>query len=202
MRHIDVLIKRYPCLEQNKTQIEAAVNAIVKMHVDGGKLLLCGNGGSASDCDHISGELLKGFLSKRPVNKEALPHLSEDMLKNLQGGIAAVPLPQLSGIITAFSNDVSPEMIFAQCTFALAKKNDVLMGLSTSGNSKNVVNAAKTAKAMGLVCIALTGESGGELKNICDITINVPQTETFKVQELHLPVYHAICAQCEEIIFG
>ena len=202
MKHIDNLIERYPSLGCVKDEIVKAVEIIVNMHNFGGKLLLCGNGGSAADCEHISGELLKGFLSKRPTTCEELPGLEPEIVSCLQRGIAAVPLSSLSALSTAFLNDVSPENTFAQLVYALSKKNDVVLGLSTSGNSGNVLNALKTAKALGLTTIAFTGMSGGKLLSVADVTIRVPETETYKVQELHLPVYHAICAEVESILFG
>lgn len=194
MKHIDTLISRYPVLAPLRESIVQAVKMIEDMHFSGGKLLLCGNGGSAADCEHISGELLKGFLLPRPQ------HISG--FEKLQGGIAAIPLPSLSALISAFSNDVAPELVYAQLTNVLAVENDVLFCISTSGNSKNVVLAAHLAKIKNIKTIALTGRDGGELKQLCTACICVPETETFKVQELHLPVYHAICAQCEEDIFG
>ncbi len=194
MKHIDTLISRYPVLAPLRESIVQAVKMIEDMHFSGGKLLLCGNGGSAADCEHISGELLKGFLLPRPQ------HISG--FEKLQGGIAAIPLPSLSALISAFSNDVAPELVYAQLTNVLAAENDVLFCISTSGNSKNVVLAAHLAKIKNIKTIALTGRDGGELKQLCTACICVPETETFKVQELHLPVYHAICAQCEEDIFG
>ena len=194
MKHIDTLISRYPVLVPLRESIVQAVKMIEDMHFSGGKLLLCGNGGSAADCEHISGELLKGFLLPRPQ------HISG--FEKLQGGIAAIPLPSLSALISAFSNDVAPELVYAQLTNVLAVENDVLFCISTSGNSKNVVLAAHLAKIKNIKTIALTGRDGGELKQLCTACICVPETETFKVQELHLPVYHAICAQCEEDIFG
>lgn len=194
MKHIDTLISRYPVLVPLRESIVQAVKMIEDMHFSGGKLLLCGNGGSAADCEHISGELLKGFLLPRPQ------HISG--FEKLQGGIAAIPLPSLSALISAFSNDIAPELVYAQLTNVLAAENDVLFCISTSGNSKNVVLAAHLAKIKNIKTIALTGRDGGELKQLCTACICVPETETFKVQELHLPVYHAICAQCEEDIFG
>ena len=194
MKHIDTLISRYPVLAPLRESIVQAVKMIEDMHFSGGKLLLCGNGGSAADCEHISGELLKGFLLPRPQ------HISG--FEKLQVGIAAIPLPSLSALISAFSNDVAPELVYAQLTNVLAAENDVLFCISTSGNSKNVVLAAHLAKIKNIKTIALTGRDGGELKQLCTACICVPETETFKVQELHLPVYHAICAQCEEDIFG
>lgn len=202
MNHMDRLFWRYPALEACRADIEAAANAIVAMHRAGGKLLLCGNGGSAADCEHISGELLKGFLLSRPLSADELSSLDSDIREKLQRGVAAIPLPSLTALATAFSNDVSPENVFSQLVFALGRKNDVFLGISTSGNAENVFRAAKTAKAMGILTVALTGNTGGELAGICDISIKSPECETFKIQELHLPIYHAICAQVEEILFG
>ena len=202
MEQINILIKRYPALLAYKNEIEATVNCIVSMHQNGGKLLLCGNGGSAADCEHISGELLKGFLLPRPLRTDQLCGIEEPIRLSLQQGIAAIPLPSFIALNTAFSNDVSPENAFAQLVFALGKSNDVLLCISTSGNAKNVCNAAKTAKALGIKTVALTGASGGELSKLCDIKIKAPEYDTFKIQELHLPIYHAICAEVEEILYG
>ena len=202
MNCIEKIINENPALAPCREAMEAITNAIVSMHGCGGKLLLCGNGGSASDCEHISGELLKGFLSKRPVSEDALPGLDTEIREKLQRGIGAIPLPSLSALSTAFSNDVDPALTFAQGVFALGQKGDVFLGLSTSGNAKNVIAAMKVAKAMGLTTIAMTGESGGAMKAIADIALTVPETETYKVQQLHLPAYHAICAEAERILFG
>jgi D-sedoheptulose 7-phosphate isomerase len=193
-------VKRYPALEACRNDIQAAVDAIVNMYESGSKLLLCGNGGSAADSEHISGELLKGFLKKRPYSQGEL-ELDDEILSKLQKGISAIPLTSLSASLTAFNNDVDPDLNYAQLVQALGRMGDVFMGISTSGNAKNVAYAAKTANAVGMLTIGLTGEKGGLLKEICDITIRVPENETYKIQELHLPVYHAICAQVEEEIF-
>ena len=202
MKHIDLMIKRYPALEPCRESIEAAVKAIVEMHSHAGTLLICGNGGSAADCEHISGELLKGFLKKRPLNADQAAGLPEDIAAKLQGGIRAIPLTSLSALGTAFSNDVDPELIYAQLVYAYGMENCVFLGLSTSGNAKNVCAAAKVARAKCMKTISMTGERGGMLAELCDVAIKVPESETYKVQELHLPVYHAICAEVEEIIFG
>lgn len=202
MKHIDLLIERYPALEPCRESIEAAVKMIVDMHLHAGTLLICGNGGSAADCEHISGELLKGFLKKRPLNSDQAAGLPEDIAAKLQGGIRAIPLTSLSALSTAFSNDVDPELIYAQLVYAYGTESCVFLGLSTSGNAKNVCAAAKVARAKGMKTISMTGERGGKLAELCDVAIKVPETETYKVQELHLPVYHAICAEVEEIIFG
>lgn len=199
---IEKIVKENPALLPCKDVMEEIAQKIVQMHRAGGKLLLCGNGGSASDCEHISGELLKGFLLKRPLEDGALAELDAEIRCGLQRGIGAVPLTSLSALSTAFANDVEPSLIFAQGVFALGQKNDIVLGLSTSGNSKNVVAALKVAKAMGLFTVAMTGESGGKMKQIADLTLAVPETETYKVQQLHLPAYHAICAEVERLLFN
>lgn len=198
MKHIDELITRYPALKECKSAITETTCAIVEMHKKKGKLLLCGNGGSAADCEHISGELLKGFLLKRET--EILLKDGTEQ-KSLQGGIASIPLPSLTALVSAFSNDVDPSLVYAQLTYVLGRENDVLLGISTSGNALNVSSAVKVASSMNMKTVGLTGKSGGKLKDLCDICICVPETETFKIQEYHLPVYHAICAQCEDEIF-
>ena len=204
MNYLDNLTERYPELAPLKEKIGAAIDMIIESYKNGGKVLLCGNGGSAADSEHISGELLKGFMElRRPEGDElaALTEaLGEDAVK-LQRGVAAVPLTSLSASLSAFANDVDPELVFAQLTYALGKKGDVLICLSTSGNSKNVVKAAKVAKALGIKTIGMSGESGGAFLSICDITVNAPSRETYKVQDYHLPIYHAICAEVERILF-
>lgn len=202
MKYLDELTERYPVLSVCREDVEKAINSILAMYHRGGKLLLCGNGGSCADCEHISGELLKGFLLMRKPLQEEVEGLDEQIASSLQRGIPAIPLTSLTAVSTAFANDVAPANIYAQLVFALGSRSDVFLGISTSGNSTNVVNAAKTAKARGLVSIAMTGAKGGKLADICDICIKVPETETFKVQELHLPVYHAICAEVEDALFG
>ena len=207
MKHVDLLLERYPCLADCGDAIRAAVTALTDMHKNGNKVLLCGNGGSAADASHISGELLKGFLLKRPPLSEELTALQSvtelaPYAASLQRGICAVALPDQSAVLSAFCNDVSPDAMYAQLVFAMARPGDVVMGLSTSGNSKNVLLAVACAKALGIKSIALTGKGGGKLAALCDILIDVPETETFRVQELHLPVYHAICAQVEDDLFG
>ena len=203
------LLTRYPVLENCAGEIEKAKDLLIACYKSGGRVLLCGNGGSAADCDHIVGELMKGFLSKRPLSdtqkaqmKEACPTLSEETLLKLQSGLPAISLPGLTALNAAFCNDVDPELIYAQSVLALGKPGDVLIGLSTSGNAENVCAAAKVAKGIGLAVISLTGQLGGKLKPLSDIAICVPETETYKIQELHLPVYHYICAAVEQHFFG
>lgn len=192
------LYDKYPVLENCKQEIEAAIEMILDTYRKGGKLLLCGNGGSCSDCEHIVGELMKGFLSPRPVTDERIP---EHLRKNLQGSLPAIALTSQSAILSAFANDVDPSMVYAQMVYGYAKENDLFIGLSTSGNSQNVVNAAEVVKALGVKTIALTGQNNSKLSELCNIAIKVPETETYKIQELHLPVYHYICATVEERMF-
>jgi D-sedoheptulose 7-phosphate isomerase len=204
MNYLDNLTVRYPELAPLKEKIGLAVDMIIESYKKGGKVLLCGNGGSAADSEHISGELLKGFMELRRPEGEELAALTEALGEDapkLQRGVAAVPLTSLSASLSAFANDVDPELVFAQLTYALGKKEDVLICLSTSGNSKNVVKAAKVAKALGIKTIGMSGEGGGAFLSICDVTINAPSRETYKVQEYHLPIYHAICAEVERILF-
>ncbi len=192
------LYEKYPVLEECKQEIETAIQMILDTYQKGGKLLLCGNGGSCSDCEHIVGELMKGFLLPRLVTDERIP---ECLRKNLQGSLPAISLTSQSSILSAFANDVEPSMVYAQMVYGYAKENDLFIGLSTSGNSQNVVNAAEVAKALGIKTIALTGQKESKLSEVCNIAIKVPETDTYKIQELHLPVYHYICATVEERMF-
>lgn len=203
-KYINDLVRRYPELECVVADICEALGKMLDCYRLGGKILICGNGGSAADAEHISGELLKGFISKREPEGEELERLTAalgESAKKLQRGIPAIPLTSLTSVLSAFANDVEPELVFAQLTYALGKPGDVLVCISTSGNSKNVVAAARVAREMGLTTVALTGKSGGKLGEICDVTIAAPETETYKVQEYHLPIYHAICAELERILF-
>lgn len=206
---INNLMERYPALFGARCDIEAALGMLIEAYEKGGKLLLCGNGGSAADCDHIAGELLKGFMSKRPIpeaKKMKMLRLSlelgEDTLDSLQMGLPAISLHSALAYNTAYCNDVSAELVYAQAVFSLGKEGDVLLAISTSGNSKNVVRACEVARALGIKIIGLTGEAGGWLRTLSDVCISVPERETYKVQELHLPVYHALCAELEKHFFG
>ena len=201
MKHIDNLIERYPALAEYREQIASAVSVIIQMHKNGGTLLLCGNGGSAADCEHISGELLKGFLKKRPLSSDERSDIPEKVADKLQGGIKAIPLTSLSSLSTAFANDVDAELVYAQLVSVFGGKNDVFFGISTSGNAENVCIAATVAKAREMKTVALTGKDGGRLAKLCDVAIIAPESETYKIQELHLPIYHAVCAQVEEELF-
>ena len=207
-RKMEELLKRYPCLEKCRSDIEAAVNMLKSSYKQGGKLLVCGNGGSSADSDHIVGELMKGFLLKRKPSEEfkakleSLGYEDADFIaENLQDALPAISLPAQSAVISAFANDVSADMVYAQLVYGYGSESDAFLGISTSGNSKNIIYAAKVAKAKGLKTLALTGSNGGLLSEICDITVKVPETETFKVQELHLPVYHYICYELEKEFF-
>ena len=200
---IDELIKRYPELNNCYADIILATEALIKCYKNGGKLLVCGNGGSASDSLHIVGELMKSFKLKRPISNELKELIADDELSNsLELGLPAISLVSEIALTTAYSNDRVPEAVFAQGVLGYGKKGDVLLSISTSGNSKNCVDAVKVANALGLVSISLTGKKDSLLSSISKITIKAQATETFKIQELHLPIYHAICLALEEEFFG
>ncbi len=205
---MEELLERYPKLTSSKEELEAALNTIISCYENGGKLLICGNGGSSADSDHIVGELMKGFLKKRPLNeskklemKRNFCGIDDAMLDKLQGALPAISLGSAAALNSAFSNDVDPELVYAQALLGLGCPNDVLIAISTSGNSKNALAAAKLAKALKITVISLTGMGGGKLKEISDVCIAVAESETYKVQELHLPVYHWLCAKVEEHFF-
>ena len=206
---INELIKRYPSLGAVKVNIEAARDMIIGCYENGGKLLLCGNGGSSADCDHIVGELMKGFLLKRPLSdklkrdmRARSPELDSATLDKLQMGLPAVSLTSIGALNTAFANDVDPSLIYAQSVLSLGETGDVLIAISTSGNAKNVCEAARVARAIGMKVVALTGKDGGELKHLSDVCIIASECETYKIQEYHLPIYHYICAEVEKHFFG
>ena len=211
---IEILLRNHPALTACQDTIETARDLLIDTYREGGKLLLCGNGGSAADCDHIAGELLKGFLSHRPLSEEDCLALAESLpdgeadpdlyllAGQLQGGLPAISLPAQTAALTAVCNDTDPALIFAQLTWALGQAGDTLICLSTSGNSRNVVLAAKAAKTKGLRVLALTGENDSKLSELSDVTVQVPATDTYRVQEYHLPVYHYLCAAVEEAFFG
>ncbi len=198
----DGLFLRYPCLKKCKEDIQNAFSAMAESIGNGSKILCCGNGGSAADCDHFVGELMKGFLKKRPLSAEEKQKFNDSFVAdNLQKGMPAISLCAHSALMTAFENDAVPSLVFAQQVYAYAKENDILLCLSTSGNSENIVYAAQAAKAAGITAIAVTGEKESKLSEICDICIKLPETETFKIQELTLPVYHCIAAMLEDYFF-
>lgn len=193
------LMERYPALEVCRDSIQQAAELMIGIYRCGGKVLVCGNGGSAADSEHIVGELMKGFLLPRTVTDGRIP---EALRKNLQGALPAISLPSQCSILSAFVNDVEPDMMYAQLVYGYAREQDLVIGISTSGNSKNVVNAVKVANSIGAKTLSLTGEGGGILGEISDVTVKVPAMETFKIQEYHLPVYHYLCAAVEKYFFG
>lgn len=195
---INMLYERYPALEVCRKDIEKALSLMIDTYKKGGKILICGNGGSASDSEHIVGELLKGFVLKRPVTDERIP---EHLRTGLQGSLPAISLPSQCAILSAFINDVEPEMMYAQLVYGYARPEDLVIGLSTSGNSKNVVNAIEVAKCMGAKTVSMTGKTESKMSELSDVTIKVPETETYMVQEYHLPVYHYLCAEIEKEFF-
>ena len=200
------LFDRYPGLKCSKDAIYAATESLIHMYQHKGKLLVCGNGGSAADSLHIVGELMKSFRQYRPIPKDLQDKLQKyengyDLGHHLQMPLRAIALVCESGLNTAFANDVNPYYVYAQQVLGYGDKGDVLLAISTSGNSVNVINGAEVAKALGITVIALTGQDGGELKTLADISISVREKETFKVQELHLPVYNALCLAVENEIF-
>jgi phosphoheptose isomerase len=205
-REFELLFAHYPCLKGCEDSILAAFQLLSRCYYNRGLIMVCGNGGSAADAEHIVGELMKGFKLKRPLNAEqqlkiqtVFPDESEYLTENLQRAIPAISLVSQTSITTAFINDVAAEMVFAQLVFGYGKPGDVLIGLSTTGNSRNVVNACKVAKAFGIQTIGFTVEKESRLSAICDVTIRVPAQEVYRVQELHQPVYHALCAMLELI---
>ena len=195
---MEELLSRSSKLAECRDSIKKALDLMIDTYKNGGKVLVCGNGGSAADCEHIVGELMKGFLEKREVTDN---RISEDLRKNLQGALPAISLPSQSAILSAFINDVEPDMMYAQLVYGYAKENDLVIGISTSGNSKNIVNAIEVARCMGVKTLSLTGRNESKLSDISDVAICVPETETYKVQELHLPVYHYLCAEVEKEMF-
>lgn len=210
-KHIDLLIERYPSLSVCKDDIESAYKIFEECFKNGNKLLIAGNGGSCADAEHIVGELMKGFKLKRKCSAKFSEKLKEvdgvrgaELAENLQGGLPAIALDGHQALNTAFINDVAVGglLTYAQQVYGYGKKGDVFLGISTSGNSKNVMNATVVARAMGLKVIGLTGAKGGELATVSDVAIKVPSTETYMIQELHLPVYHALCLMLEERFFG
>lgn len=205
MEYLEELITRYPVLVREKEAILKAYECLRDCFANGGKLLVAGNGGSCADSEHIVGELMKGFVKRRPVSEELREALikedeamGRELAEKLQGGLPAISLTGHTGLTTAFTNDVDGDLAFAQQLYGYAKAGDVFLGISTSGNSKNVRYALTVAKALGLTTIGLTGKDGGKMKEMCDVAIVVPEMETYKIQELHLPVYHTLCLMLEE----
>ena len=207
--HVDELVLRHPALFALAPEIRAACALLIEAFASGHKVLVCGNGGSAADADHIVGELMKGFVLKRELPPELRGRLvAQDaemggrLALSLQGALPAIALTQHPSLSTAYANDVDSALAFSQQLLGYAVAGDVFWGISTSGNAKNVLHAAVTARALGLKVLGLTGQGGGALTKSCDICLAVPERETYKVQELHLPVYHAICLTLEATFFS
>lgn len=202
------LFTSYPGLAICRAEIEEAYALLLECAEDNGMIMVCGNGGSAADSEHIVGELMKGFLLTRPLTrfqKESFDDIEggREMAEKLQRGVRAISLTSQTGLISAFANDVDPALVYAQQVFAYAAKDvDVVIALSTSGNSENVVNAAKAAVAAGVRCVAITGQTGGKIKEYASVTVKLPSILTYEVQEFTLPVYHALCAALEAELFG
>lgn len=204
---IQTLFIHYPELTPLCEELEAIYTCLCGIYREGGKLLLCGNGGSAADCEHIVGELMKGFLKKRPLPTDQIralqgAGLEEPLCRHLQGALPAMALTGHPALCSAVANDTDPALVFAQQVLGLGRSGDALLAISTSGNAENVAAAALTARALGMTTIALTGRSGGRLATLCDYTLRVPADETYRVQEYHLPVYHALCAMLEDAFFA
>ena len=208
MDYLQQLIERYPQLESVRRDINKAYEVIVDSFTNGGKLLIAGNGGSAADAGHIAGELMKNFVKRRKLSGDFLkkireidPEIAEYLLPRLQPGLPVIDLSAHASLNTACINDIDGNISFAQQVYGYGKNGDVFLGITTSGNSKNVLYAAATAKAKDMKVIALTAGDGGHIKNLADISIIVPETQTYKIQELHLPVYHCLCLMIEDHFF-
>ncbi len=210
-KQLETLIKRYPALSVCEEEIEKAYKVLEECFASGHKLLIAGNGGSCADGEHIVGELMKGFKLQRKCTEEFAKKLKSidaergaELAEKLQGGLPTIALDNHQALNTAYVNDVENGglLTYAQQVYGYGKAGDVLLGISTSGNSKNVAYAAVVARAKGMKVIGLTGAKGGNLASVADVTIKVPETETYMIQELHLPVYHCLCLMLEERFFG
>ena len=209
-KELEILLERYPVLKAIQEEVWKAFLFMRDSSERGGKLLLCGNGGSAADSDHIVGELMKAFCAKRKIKPELVTRLKElygeqeadYFTKHLEQGLPAISFSSQTALHTAFSNDQDEALFYAQCLLGYGKKEDILLGISTSGNAKNVGYALKFAKAMGVKSILLTGKDGGAGKELADLSIVVPSKETYRIQELHLPIYHCLCLMLEQYFFG
>lgn len=208
-KYVDILISRYPQLKVCEQSVIDAYIVMKESYEHDGKLLIAGNGGSAADSEHIAGELMKRFKIPRFVTGEFADRLKKidlvrgaNLAHNLERGLMAIPLVAHEALSTAYINDVDGNGVFAQQLFGFGRLGDVFLGISTSGNSENILSASVVARAIGLKIIGLTGANGGELAEVADVVIKVPETETYMIQELHLPVYHCLCLMLEEHFFG
>ena len=209
MTRIDQLISTYPELDDCVADMQSAFKVLRDGFRRGGKVLTCGNGGSAADAEHIVGELMKGYLLKRPVPEEMRAKLvsissqnGEYLAGHLQGGLPAIALVSQTSLLSAIANDVAADMVYAQQVYAYGREHDTLIGISTSGNARNVIHAIQVACALGLHIIGLTGPTGGALKPLCEVCICVPGENTPAIQERHLPIFHVLCAMLEEEFFA
>jgi D-sedoheptulose 7-phosphate isomerase len=207
--HIQSVVDKFPDLATCRDDVERAFLLLRDSFRAGGKLLQCGNGGSAADCEHLVGELMKGYLSPRPLPaaarqelEQAYPENGRYLAGHLQGALPAISLASQMGLITAYANDVAADMIFAQQVYGYGRRGDVIAGISTSGNSRNVLHALQVGRALGLGALGFTGGNGGEMKALCDVCVCVPPTRTVDIQERHLALYHTLCAMLEETFFG
>ena len=206
---LQALHERYPDLDPCLNSIEGAFKLLESSFSQGGKLLVCGNGGSAADSEHIVGELMKGFVSKRPIPEEvkreltrAFPEQGPRLAEDLQGALPALSLVSQSALLTALANDVAADMVYTQQVYGYGCQGDVLLAISTSGNSPSILNALRVARVRGLGTLGLTGKSGGQMQNLCDVAICVPSAATLEIQERHLPIYHTLCLMLEQAFFG
>ena len=212
LRHFDEVVLRCPAMQELRTELCRAVEAICACHRAGGKVLVCGNGGSAADSEHIVGELAKGFILRRalpPADADLLraaaglpPDEGRELAEKLQQGVAAISLTGHPALASAIDNDTGRQMIFVQQVYVYGRRGDVLIGLSTSGNAGNVVRALAVGRAFGLTTVGLTGSRPARMDPLCDVLLKVPAAETHKIQELHLPAYHTICLMVEQELFG
>ena len=208
-KSIDQLCERYPALSDLRNNIAEAALIIIDCYTNGGKLLICGNGGSSADADHLAAELMKSFESVRPLDdsfKKRLKEISGTRGKylalKLEHSLPAISLSSNTGLTTAILNDIDPSLVFAQQVMGYGNESDVLVGISTSGNSQNIVDACITAKSLNINVIGITGKTGGKMKQYCDVLVNVPETTTALVQELHLPILHTICRIVENHFYS
>jgi phosphoheptose isomerase len=206
---LEKLVEKYPDLAECVPDLERTYETLMECYQHGGKVLVCGNGGSAADSDHIVGELMKGFVLPRRVPAEtrqnlldAFPEDGAYLADHLQGALPTISLVSHTALMTAFSNDVAPDLVFAQQVYGYGQSGDTLIGISTSGNSKNVMYAMQVARVRGLHTIGFTGRYGGKLKALCDITVRVPRDSTLDIQERQLPIYHTLCGMLEEAFFA
>lgn len=206
--HLQALLDRYPALQSVQPEIERALQLLTECATSGGTVFVCGNGGSAADADHIVGELMKSFVKPRAISVELSERLrladdvlGDELARSLQAGIPAIALTQHPALSSAFANDVSPLLTFAQQLSVLGSKGDVLWAISTSGDARNVLYAAVAARAMEIRVLGMSGASGGKLAGLCDVCICAPGNETYKIQEFHLPIYHALCLSLEELLW-